>query len=98
MTTMLEDKGAEYVKAWPGRIAERLGCDAEFVLATLARIYPDTRVGDLDSDHAKVIVGATKHAWLQHRIARGDHIQDVTHCRGCGLPLPRQYGECEECV
>lgn len=98
MSSMIEDKGSEYVAAWSGRVAQQLGCPETHVAATLARCYPGLQVGDLDSARAKVIIGEAKHAWFQHRIAAGEHIQDVTHCRGCGLPLPRLYGECEECV
>ncbi len=102
--TMLEDKGADYVARWPHGIADRAGISVEYVADALATItgarinrmafYADTAVseiGALTPAQAKAV--AAEMVGIHRQITS---TQDITHCRGCGLPLDGN-GECEEC-
>jgi len=97
MTSMLETKGADYVAAWPDRIATQVDCPVETVLAAVETNAPGASIADLRPDQARLVVATAKYQWLITRIARGDLIEDVTKCRGCGLRLPEPYGDCREC-
>ena len=96
MTTM-HARGAEYVAAWPGPIAAQIGCPTTYVLDAARAWSPTGHVADLTPELARGAVARARVDWLNFRIARGDLIEDVTKCRGCGLRLPAPYGDCREC-
>ena len=97
MTTMLDAKGPDYVTTWPGRIAVQIGCPSTLVLDAAEVWSPTGLVADLTPELARAAVATAETRWLDKRIARGDLIEDVTKCRGCGLRLPAPYGDCREC-
>lgn len=98
MTAMLAGRGAEYIADWPHRIARQAAAEVEDVHITLASVYPGKAVGDLLPAEARIVANTVPYWARQRRIAAGERIEDVTVCRGCGLPLPTVHGECEECV
>ena len=83
MTTMMQDKGADYCDRWATQIATRLGTTPEFVLRMVRRVAGTDTVGDLTPAQAKAVVSEV-HVWTEMpsydaQQARADDLHGEIH-------------------
>lgn len=106
MPTMLDNRGPEYVKAWPVNTATAMGIPTHFVVRAVKAVtgqdiedggcgYADDDktlavVGNLDGPTAKEILALAGQNYAEYKRATRNH------CHFCGLPM--RNGRCEECV
>lgn len=104
MSTMIEDRGAEYVAQWPEEIARKLRCGVGWVTTAISEVT-GVRVTEMDgfTGAAAETVGTLTATQAQEVIVRVRRslaaiaAREATHCRFCGLRLNRN-GRCDECV
>jgi hypothetical protein len=105
MASMIEDKGAEYVTAWPANIARMLNLSPEYIIEAVNTVTgstiprhaayningPIAEVGALTGEQARDAVAEAR------RISATLTTNSVTNCHYCGLPVASD-GKCRECV
>lgn len=102
--TMIEDRGAEYVAAWPAMTTRDLGMGLDYILDAIRAVVPGATISweDLHTGEPLPSIGALTVEQARAVVAellaikRRLRERERTHCRGCGLPLVR--GRCQECV
>jgi hypothetical protein len=107
MSSMIEDKGAEYAAQWPATIARQTGLAAPWVAVALQRAGHLTEEQVRDAEHAMEhgqlvpqvgeMAPASARAVVEHLrdIERELRESQMADCQCCGTPL--RGGECPAC-